>query len=60
MVKNAKNVCVSLMQLPRQGCGIMEKQLLNRPWNLDFKPEKRNAVKEGTKTQKNGCDFAFE
>lgn len=30
----------------------MEKQLLNHPWNLDFKTEKSDAVKEGTKKQK--------
>lgn len=61
MVKNAKNVFVGLMQLPRQGYRIMDKQLLGHPWNLDFKPEKSNTVKKGTKTlKKNGCDFAFE
>lgn len=47
---------MSLMQLPRQEYRIMEKQLLNHPWNLDFKPEKSNTVKKGTKTQKKKMD----
>lgn len=34
----------------------MEKQLLNHPWNLDFKPEKSNTVKKGTKTQEKKMD----
>lgn len=51
-MKKVKNIWAKLIPLPGKWGRIIKKRLLNNPWNLDFKPEKSNMVKENTKMQK--------